>query len=763
MRAIVYKAGFTLLCIMHYALCIGAQTISSPNGNVTLTFSLDNTRPTYTMTYKGKTVVKPSHLGLELAKDKHASRKLWETDLMDGFRIAKTEATSFDETWRPVWGETATIRNNYNELAVTLEQSAQPAEAAAKQHNMSDFPEKSRSPRTIIIRFRVYDDGIGLRYEFPQQDDLNYFLIKDERTEFAMTGDHTAWWLPGDYDTQEQETQESRLSEIRGRMQKAVNWTNSSVAVFSDTGVQTALQMRTDDGLFINIHEAACLDYATMHLELVDAKTTALTTKLKGNSNTYTPNPAPSGYPLPEVFTFVSHLTPDATGLKGCMQTPCETPWRTVMVSDDARDMLSSNLILNLNEPCKIEDTSWIHPTKYCGVWWEMIVGKSNWHYTDDFPSIYLDKIDWNSVKPHGRHAANNDKVKRYIDFAAKNGLDEVLVEGWNVGWEDWANMWKRDVFDFVTPYPDFDIKMLNDYAHSKGVKLLMHHETSSSTQNYERHLKEAFELMNKYGYDAVKTGYVGDIIPRGDHHYSQSSNNHYLYVIKEAAKHHIMVNSHEATRPTGLCRTWPNLVGGESARGTEYEAFGGSRPDHTCILPFTRLQGGPMDYTPGIFVTKLKEWSDNPSWARITIAGSLALYLTMYSPLQMAADLPENYEKYDDAFQFIRDVACDWDDSRYLEASPADYITVARKAKGTDNWFVGGKCDENGHRAVVKLDFLDKGRKYDCTIYADAKDAHYDKNPQAYTITKKVVKAGDVLKINEAPGGGFAVSLIAK
>jgi hypothetical protein len=445
------------------------------------------------------------------------------------------------------------------------------------------------------------------------------------------------------------------------------------------------------------------------------------------------------------------------------MQTPCSTPWRTVIVSDDARDMLSSNLILNLNEPCKIEDTSWIHPTKYCGVWWEMIVGKSSWNYTNDFPSIKLDQIDWDSVKPNGRHAANNEKVKRYIDFAAKNGLDEVLVEGWNVGWEDWANMWKRDVFDFVTPYPDFDLKMLNDYAHSKGVKILMHHETSSSTQNYERHIKEAFELMNKYGYDAVKTGYVGDIIPRGDHHYSQSMNNHYLYVIKEAAKHHIMVNSHEATRPTGLCRTWPNLVGGESARGTEYEAFGGSNPDHTCILPFTRLQGGPMDYTPGIFVTKLNEWSDNTSWARITIAGSLALYLTMYSPLQMAADLPEHYEKFDDAFQFIRDVACDWDDSKYLEAEPGDYITVARKAKGTNNWFVGGKCDENGHKATIKLDFLDKGRKYDCTIYADAKDAHYETNPQAYTITKKVVKAGDTLKLTEAPGGGFAVSLIAK
>ena len=740
-----------------------AGNVKSPNGNIEVKFSVDQAgRPVYEMSYKGRAVVKPSFLGLELAKDKHASAGMNEKDLMEDFSIVNEKVSEFDETWQPVWGETKNIRNHYNELAVTLQQmwlervkSDQPGlQLAPRQHR-----------RQMIIRFRVYDDGIGLRYEFPQQQDLNYFLIKEEHTEFAMAGDHTAWWLPGDYDTQEQETQESKLSEIRDRMKKAVNWGNSSVAVFSETGVQTSLQMKSDDGLYINIHEAACLDYATMHLELVDAKTTHLTTQLGGGSNAYTPNPTASKYPLPQPFTFVSHLTPDATGLKGCMQTPCNTPWRTVMVSDDARDMLSSNLILNLNEPCKIEDTSWIHPTKYCGVWWEMIVGRGNWHYTNDFPSIQLDNIDWTKVKPNGTHCANNETVKRYIDFAAKNGLDEVLVEGWNVGWEDWANMWKRDVFDFVTPYPDFDIKMLNDYAHSKGVKILMHHETSSSTQNYERHIKEAYDLMNKYGYDAVKTGYVGDIIPRGDHHYSQSMNNHYLYVIKEAAKHHIMVNSHEATRPTGLCRTYPNLVGGESARGTEYEAFGGNRPDHTCILPFTRLQGGPMDYTPGIFETQLSTWSKNTSWVRTTLCGQLALYLTMYSPLQMAADLPENYERADlaPAFQFIRDVACDWDDSKYLEAEPADYITVARKAKGTDNWFVGGKCDENGHKTQIKLDFLDKGKKYDCTIYADAKDAHYEKNPKAFTITKRVVKQGDVLKINEAPGGGFAVSIIAK
>lgn len=692
-----------------------AQTVKSPDGNVALTFTLsDNGRPTYEMTYKGRAVVKPSHLGLELAKDRHASKGKDETDLMDGFKITDTRVSSFDETWKPVWGETATIRNHYNELEVDLNQPS--------------------SDRNIIIRFRVYNDGMGLRYEFPQQKALNYFLIKEEHTQFAMAGDHTAWWLPGDYDTQEQETQQSKLSEIRARFNKAVNWDNSSVAVFSPTGVQTSLQMKSSDGLYINIHEAACVNYATMHLNLDDKN-----------------------------MVFESWLTPDATGLKGCMQTPCTTPWRTVMVSDDARDMLSSNLILNLNEPCKIEDTSWIHPTKYCGVWWEMIVGKSTWNYTDEYPSVKLDLIDWTKAKPNGRHAANTAKVKQYIDFAAANGLQQVLVEGWNVGWEDWANMWKADVFDFVTPYPDFDIKYLNDYAHSKGVKLMMHHETSSSVTNYERHLPAAFALMNKYGYDAVKGGYVGDIIPRGDHHFSQAMNDHYLYVVKEAAKHHVMVNAHEATRPTGLCRTYPNLIGNESARGTEYEAFGGSRPDHTVVLPFTRLQGGPMDYTPGILETQLKTWSDNPNYVHTTLVGQLALYVTMYSPLQMVADLPENYAKYMDAFQFIKDVACDWDDSRYLEAEPGDYITVARKAKGTDNWFIGGKCDENGHKSVVKLDFLDKGKKYDCTIYADAEDASFDKNPKSYTITRKTVKRGDVLKLAEAPGGGFAVSLMAR
>lgn len=693
-------------------LSVAAQTVSSPNGAISVSFSLaDGGRPTYEMTYKGRPVVKPSHLGLELAKDKHATKGFAETSLMDGFTESHSEVSSFDETWKPVWGETATIRNHYNELLVSLSQD--------------------HTGRQMNIRFRVYDDGMGLRYEFPQQDSLVYFIVKEEHTQFAMTGDHTAWWLPGDYDTQEQETQESHLSEIRARFHDAVNWSNSSVANFSETGVQTSLQMKSQDGLYINIHEAALVNYPAMHLNLDDKH-----------------------------MVFESWLTPDATGNKAYVQVPFNTPWRTVMVSDDARDMLSSNLILNLNEPCKIEDTSWIHTTKYCGVWWEMIVGKSSWNYTDDLPSVDIYKVDWNHVRPNGRHAANTENVKRYIDFAAKNGLQEVLVEGWNIGWEDWANRWKWDVFDFVTPYPDFDIQYLNEYAHSKGVKLMMHHETSSSTINYERHLEDALNLMNRYGYDAVKTGYVGDIIPRGDFHFSQSMVNHYQYVVEQAAKHHVMVNGHEAVRPTGLCRTWPNLVGNESARGTEYEAFGGSAPSHTVILPFTRLQGGPMDYTPGILETQLSTWSDNPSWVRTTLCGQLALYLTMYSPLQMAADLPENYEKYDDAFQFIRDVATDWDDSRYLEAEPARYITVARKAKGTDRWFIGGKCNEDGHQSDLRLDFLDKGKKYVCTVYADAKDADYEKNPKAYTITRRTVKQGDRLRLKMAPGGGFAVSL---
>ena len=702
------------LCALMMPLLLVAQQVKSPNGNVVVSFSLvDNGVPTYQVSYKGKPVIKQSRLGLELTPSNNDGIKPEDTNLMNGFKVSNTETSSFKEVWKPVWGETSSILNHYNEMAVSLTQ---------------EHPN-----RTIIVRFRVYNDGMGLRYEFPRQSNLGYFIIKDEHTQFAMAGDHTAWWLPGDYDTQEYETVTSKLSEIRSKMKSAVT-DNTSQTTFSDTGVQTSLQMKTSDGLYINLHEAACVNYPTMHLNLDDKN-----------------------------MVFESWLTPDAQGNKAYMQAPRTTPWRTLIVSDDARDMLSSNLILNLNEPCQYDDTSWIKPVKYCGVWWEMIVGRKSWNYTDEFPAVEIGVTDFSKAKPNGRHGATTAEVKRYIDFAAKNGLDQVLVEGWNIGWEDWFGHSKFKVFDFQTPYPDFDIKALNEYAHSKGVKLMMHHETSASAMNYERYMEDAYKLMNKYGYNSVKSGYVGNIIPRGEHHYGQVMNNHYLHAVTEAAKHKIMVNAHEATRPTGLCRTYPNLIGNESARGTEYEAFGGSNPDHTVILPFTRLQGGPMDYTPGIFETQLKNWSSNQSYVHTTLAGQLALYLVMYSPLQMAADLPEHYEKYSDAFQFIKDVAVDWDDSKYIEAEPGDYITVARKAKGTDNWFIGGKCDENGHKAVIKLDFLDKGKTYECTIYSDAADADYEKNPKAYSIIRKQVKRGDVLKINEARGGGFGVSLFVK
>ena len=696
---------FLLLIVSLLAVATGfAFDCQSPGGKVKLHVELTSSgQPQYSLTYKGKTVIKPSTLGYEL---------IAADNLMDGFSVQTTQTSTFDETWHPVWGETKDIRNNYNELFVALKQD--------------------RTGRLMNLRFRVYDYGMGLRYEFPQQTNA-YFLVKEEHTQFALTGDHKAWWLPGDYDTQEYSTVTSRLSEIRKLFRSSISG-NASQTQFSETGVQTSLQMKTDDGLYINLHEAACVDYPTMHLNLDDTN-----------------------------MVFESWLTPDSQGFKGYMQTPRTSPWRTVLVSDDARDMLSCKLTLNLNEPCKIEDTSWIHPVKYCGVWWEMICDKKSWSYTDELPSVVLGETDYTKVKPNGRHGATNERVRQYIDFAAKNGLDEVLVEGWNEGWEDWFGHSKFHVFDFQTPYPDFDIKALNDYAHSKGVKLMMHHETSGSVMNYERYLEPAYKLMNRYGYDAVKSGYVGNIIPRGEHHYSQIMNNHYLYCVTEAAKHHIMVNAHEATRPTGLCRTWPNLVGNESARGTEYENFAGNNPDHTVILPFTRLQGGPMDYTPGILETQIGTWKEgSKSYVHTTLCGQLALYLVMYSPLQMAADLPENYAKYDDAFQFIRDVAVDWDDSRYIEAEPGDYITVARRAKGTDNWFVGGKCDENGHRAVVKLDFLDSGRRYECTIYKDAPDADYEKNPKAYVITRQTVKRGQTIKVDEARGGGFAVSLKA-
>lgn len=703
MKAICIKLTCFLL-VLFMSRAAMAESITSPNGQLQLNFSVNSQgEPVYELFYKGKAVIKPSKLGLELKND---------PGLMNGFTLADTQTSTFDETWEPVWGEVKQIRNHYNEMAVTLDQKAQ--------------------DRNIIIRFRLFDDGLGFRYEFPLQKNLNYFVIKEERTQFAMTGDHKAFWIPGDYDTQEYDFTESKLSEIRGLMKSAITG-NASQTQFSPTGVQTSLQMKTADGLYINLHEAALVDYSCMHLNLDDKN-----------------------------LIFESWLTPDAVGDKGYMQAPCKSPWRTVIVSDDARDILASKLTLNLNEPCAYEDVSWIKPVKYVGVWWEMIAGKSTWAYTDDLPSVKLGETDYSKTKPNGRHGANNENVKRYIDFAAAHGFDQVLVEGWNEGWEDWFGHSKDYVFDFVTPYPDFDVKMLNAYAKSKGVKLMMHHETSSSVRNYERHMDKAYRFMVDNGYNAMKSGYVGDIIPRGEHHYGQWMNNHYLYAVKKAADYKICVNGHEAVRPTGLCRTYPNLIGNESARGTEYEAFGGSKPFHTTLLPFNRLIGGPMDYTPGIFDTKLDFMGDLPhGQVQTTLAKQLALYVTLYSPLQMAADLVENYEKHMDAFQFIKDVAVDWDDSEYIEAEPGDYITVARKAKGTDNWFVGGITDENARTAGFTLDFLTPGKQYVATLYADGKDADYKENPTSYQIKKGIVTNKTKISVWEARSGGFALSLI--
>ncbi|EKY13276.1 glycoside hydrolase family 97 protein [Capnocytophaga sp. oral taxon 324] len=680
-----------------------AQQQSSPDGNVVLTFSLkaDGT-PSYKVTYKNKAVINESTLGFTLKKAE---------PLTQNFKVVDTKKSTFKETWKPVWGEESEILNHYNELLVQLQQE--------KTH------------RKMNIRFRVYNEGVGFRYEFPSQKELTYFVIEEELSQFAMTGDHTAWWIPGDYDTQEYDYTESKLSEIRGLMKEAVT-ENVSQFAFSPTGVQTSLMMKTKDGLYINLHEAALVNYSLMNLNLDD-----------------------------KTFVFQSWLTPDAQGAKGYLMAPCHSPWRTIMVSDDARKILASRLILNLNEPCAIADTSWIKPVKYVGVWWEMITGKNSWSYTNDLPAVDLNTVDYTKTKPNGTHGATNEEVRKYIDFAAKHGFDQVLVEGWNIGWEDWFGHKKDYVFDFVTPYPDFDLKALNDYAHSKGVKLMMHHETSGSTRNYERHMKAAYELMNQYGYNAVKSGYVGDILPVGEHHYSQSTINHYLYAIKEAAKHKIMVNAHEAVRPTGICRTYPNMIGNESARGTEYEAFGGNKVFHTTILPFTRLQGGPMDYTPGIFETEMKYVNpNNNSQIRSTLARQLALYVTMYSPLQMAADLPENYEKHMDAFQFIKDVPVDWQKSVYLEAEPGRYITIARKDKHSNDWYVGCTAHEGGHTSELLLNFLDKGKKYEATIYADAKDANWKTNPKAYTITKQKVNAKTKLKLTAAQGGGYAIQI---
>lgn len=697
------KLFFLFSFIVSAPFMMRAEELKSPDGNLLMRFEVNGEgTPVYELTYKRKPVIKPSRLGLEIEG----------FSLRKAFTLKGVETVTFDETWTPVWGEVKAIRNHYNEMTATLHQAD--------------------GDRTMVIRFRLYDDGLGFRYEFPQQKSLNYFVIKEEYSEFAMAGDHKAFWIPGDYDTQEYDYTESRLTEIRGLMQTAIT-PNTSQTPFSPTGVQTALMMKSDDGLYINLHEAALVDYPCMSLNLDD-----------------------------QTLTFQSWLTPDAQGKKGYMQTPCHTPWRTVIVSDDARRILASHLTLNLNEPCKLDDVSWIRPVKYIGVWWEMISGKSTWAYTNDLPSVHLDVTDYTKMKPNGTHAANNEKVRRYIDFAAKHGFDQVLVEGWNIGWEDWFGNSKDYVFDFVTPYPDFDLKALNEYAHSKGVKLMMHHETSSSVRNYERQMEKAYKLMNDYGYNAVKSGYVGNIIPRGEYHYGQWMVNHYLYAVKKAAEHRIMVNAHEAVRPTGLCRTYPNLIGNEAARGGEYESFGGNKVFHTTILPFTRLMGGPMDYTPGIFETRLEKVNPgNNSYVHSTLARQLALYVTMYSPLQMAADLPENYERFMDAFQFIKDVAIDWDDSKYLEAEPGRYITVARKAKGTNNWFVGCTANEDGHLSNVSLDFLDPGRKYTATIYADAPTAHYEKNPQAYTIKQMKVTNKSKLTLRAASGGGYAISIM--
>ena len=719
------KSIFSFTSLISFALVVNAQKLTSPDGNFIMNFSLNQEgAPVYELTYKNKAVIKPSTLGLELKKE-DANKKTtfdWKertdkdqldakTNLMTGFIIKDTETSAFDETWKPVWGEESEIRNNYNELAVTLEQ-----------------PENDRH---IIIRFRLFNDGLGFRYEFPQQKNLNYFVIKEEHSQFAMAGDHTAFWIPGDYDTQEYDYTTSRLSEIRGKMKDAIT-PNSSQYVFSPTGVQTALIMKTDDGLYINLHEAALIEYSCMHLNLDDKN-----------------------------MIFESWLTPDARGDKGYMQTPCVSPWRTIIASDDARNILASRMTLNLNEPCKIEDTSWIHPVKYVGVWWDMITGKGSWAYTDEVPSVKLGITDYSKTKPNGKHSANTENVKRYIDFAADNGFDAVLVEGWNEGWEDWFGKTKDYVFDFVTPYPDFNVQEIHRYAASKGIKMMMHHETSASARNYERHMDKAYQFMVDNGYNSVKSGYVGDIIPRGEHHYGQWMVNHYLYAVTKAADYKIMVNAHEAVRPTGICRTYPNLIGNESARGTEYESFGGNNVNHTTIIPFTRLIGGPMDYTPGIFEMDCSKMNPtNNSQVRSTLARQLALYVTMYSPLQMAADIPENYERFMDAFQFIKDVAIDWDESKYLEAEPGEYITIARRAKGTDDWYLGCTAGYNGHKSDLKLDFLTPAKKYEATIYADAKGTAWNNNPQAYTITKKKVTNKSKLKLTAGVGGGYAISI---
>ena len=692
---------FTISFFFIASICF-AQSIQSPDGKLKLNFELKEGQPTYHLTFKGIDVVKTSKLGLELKN---------KPSLMDGFSMKDKEFDSKNETWTPVWGEEKEIKNHYNEMAIFLDQE--------------------KTGITMIVRFRLFDDGLGFRYEFPSQPNLAHFVIQEEKTQFAMTGDHTAFWIAGDYDTQEYDYTESKLSEIRPLMAKAVTG-NLAQTPFSPTGIQTSLMMKTEDGLYINLHEAALIDYSTMHLNLDDKN-----------------------------MVFESWLTPDVNGDKGYLQSSSHSPWRTVIVSDDARDILASRMTYNLNEPSKIEDTSWIKPMKYVGVWWEMITGKSSWAYTDEFPAVRIGETDFSKAKPNGKHGANTANVKKYIDFAAEHGFDGVLVEGWNVGWEDWFGNSKDFVFDFLTPYPDFDLPGIRDYAKSKGVEMVMHHETSSSVRNYERFMDEAYKLMKDNGYNAVKSGYVGFILPRGENHYSQWIVNHYQYALEKAADYEIMVNAHEAVRPTGIGRTYPNLISNESARGTEYQAFGGSKPNHVTVLPFTRLIGGPMDYTPGIFEMDISKINpQNNSWVNSTLANQLALYVTMYSPLQMAADLPENYERFPDAFQFIKDVALDWDESKYLEAEPGYFLTIARREKGASNWFVGNVNGMTERVSNINFDFLDDGKIYIATIYSDAKDAHYKNNPQAYSIRKVVVTSKSKLSQMSAPGGGYAISI---
>lgn len=695
----------SVIAVLFSIFGMNAQDLQSPNGNFKMIFALENDgTPTYQLFMNNKEIIKKSKLGLELQKDKKS--------LLNDFKLVNEVRNTFDETWKTVWGEETAIKNHYNELALTLKQN--------------------ETERQIIIRFRLFNDGLGFRYEFPEQKNLTYFVLKEERTEFAMTGDHTAFWIPGDYDTQEYDFTESKLSEIRKLFSSAVTG-NASQKQFSDTGVQTSLMMKSADGIYINIHEAALINYSCMHLNLDDA-----------------------------TFIFQSHLTPDAKGNKGHLQAPCVSPWRTIIASSDARDILASRITLNLNEPCKIEDTSWIKPVKYIGVWWEMITGKSSWAYTDEVTSVQLGVTDFTKVKPNKTHAANTKHVKEYIDFAAKHGFDAVLVEGWNEGWEDWFGKEKDYVFDFVTPYPDFDVKGIHDYAKSKGIKMIMHHETSGATRNYERHLDKAYQFMKDNGYDAVKSGYVGNILPLGEYHYSQSILNHYQYCIEKAVDYKIMVNAHEAVRPTGICRTFPNLIGNESARGTEFQAFGGSKANHTTLLPFTRLIGGPMDYTPGIFEMDIAKLNpNNNSHVNTTLANQLGLYVVMYSPLQMAADLPEHYNRFLDAFQFIKDVPVEWATSKYLEAEPGYYITIARKDKNSNNWFVGNSNGYKARTSTINFNFLEKGKKYEATIYADAENADYKTNPQAYKISKQKVTNNSKLQLKTAAGGGFAISIV--